>query len=778
MGEGECRSFRRRRFRQSLADAARAQIIPSSDAVVASASASSGKEEQAVARSAKSASAAHSLGRLQHIKAFFDAVRKHPLSEEPAPAPAQKGKSPSSSDQPSTKPVQPRSALQSLNPNIGTHPKQSTACSGLESCPDTMLMPELPPLEESEGEDEAAEKCTSYAPSEPFDDSKRFEDLETENKHRHSLPRDRDARSDTGCTSEHPDDQEPRGTEHTRRSSVSRGRPSDLNQKRRSSLGLSNRVSLTLIPEDPQRHEQQRARQFCRSSSLLHEPRSFSALPSYTAIQKSTFTEYGNLQNDRSTLDYANESAALPEGVSPAEAILAEDPQEETENEEDEEPIAQHVTDRRKQSEHERTHFDTGKDSCESSAAELHNNRSGAHESVGRDAVEIEQEPYSFEANQESTNPVDKSAHWVSFKTSPEKDFYATPTSRAERAQSPDGLKALMAECGQESKPLDPMDQLLSEFGARDYKKIGEGTFGEAFLADDLVLKVVPIDGETLYNGAKQKTAEEMHAEAIISNCLSDLREGDGFGNATSGFIEVKRSAVCKGPYALSLVSAWEAYAEKSESLNDHPNDLPENNHYLVFVCANGGKDLQEASIKSVDAGISVLLQIALTLAIAERSFEFEHRDLHWGNVLLGDEDDELDFKLDGCTYHVRTHGVRTQLIDFTLSRLRANGQRIYCNLAEEEEMFNGEKGYAQSETYRKMRNALDNDWSQFEPRTNAIWLSYIVRKVIQKVNMASGSRKRRALERFASRCSSKHMSAHDAMNDPLFEGYYSVDLS
>ena len=51
---------------------------------------------------------------------------------------------------------------------------------------------------------------------------------------------------------------------------------------------------------------------------------------------------------------------------------------------------------------------------------------------------------------------------------------------------------------------------------------------------------------------------------------------------------------------------------------------------------------------------------------------EFEHRDLHWGNVLVArTEEDFIEYTVDGCTYLVETFGVRANIIDFTLSRLQ-----------------------------------------------------------------------------------------------------------
>lgn len=62
-------------------------------------------------------------------------------------------------------------------------------------------------------------------------------------------------------------------------------------------------------------------------------------------------------------------------------------------------------------------------------------------------------------------------------------------------------------------------------------KKIGEGTFGEAFKAGSMVFKIVPLEGELIVNGETQKRSEEIIAEANISLTLSNLRGRPGEGH-------------------------------------------------------------------------------------------------------------------------------------------------------------------------------------------------------------------------------------------------------
>ena len=113
-----------------------------------------------------------------------------------------------------------------------------------------------------------------------------------------------------------------------------------------------------------------------------------------------------------------------------------------------------------------------------------------------------------------------------------------------------------------------------------------------------------------------------------------------------------------------------------------------------------------------------------MTLAVAEEACEFEHRDLHWGNILLRRQMPqtahfrlrsaprslpELHVLLFGSVtsahqlhrrsvdIKVETGGLLVTLIDFTLSRLQTlTGDVAFCDLAADPELFQGPKGDCQ----------------------------------------------------------------------------------
>ena len=103
---------------------------------------------------------------------------------------------------------------------------------------------------------------------------------------------------------------------------------------------------------------------------------------------------------------------------------------------------------------------------------------------------------------------------------------------------------------------------------------------------------------------------------------------------------------------------------------------FPSDQFFIVFEFSNGGKDLESFEFNSLSEAWSVLHQTALGLAVAENALEFEHRDLHWGNVLICRTGDQfVESTLQGEKKLVPSHGVRVSLIDFTLSRLKKGTQ-------------------------------------------------------------------------------------------------------
>ncbi|KAL5197410.1 hypothetical protein ABZP36_000922 [Zizania latifolia] len=189
----------------------------------------------------------------------------------------------------------------------------------------------------------------------------------------------------------------------------------------------------------------------------------------------------------------------------------------------------------------------------------------------------------------------------------------------------------LLLVCRQ-SAPVTLAEAFSTYCKPESIMKLGEGTFGEAFRAGSTACKVVPFDGTSLVNGETQKKSEEVLEEALICLTLNNLRadRGDNMKeNSCDGFIETKDFWVCQGPYDPSLISAWEDWDAKCGSENDHPNGFSSEQCYIVFVQADGGRDLENFALLDYNEACSLLVQVTASLAVAECACEFEHRDLH-----------------------------------------------------------------------------------------------------------------------------------------------------
>ncbi|CAE5956978.1 unnamed protein product [Arabidopsis arenosa] len=321
----------------------------------------------------------------------------------------------------------------------------------------------------------------------------------------------------------------------------------------------------------------------------------------------------------------------------------------------------------------------------------------------------------------------------------------------------------LLSACGQ-MQPSNFMEAFSKFCEPESIVKIGEGTYGEAFRAGSSVCKIVPIDGDFRVNGEVQKRADELHEEVILSWTLNKLRECETEAqNSCPTFIKTQDIKVCQGPYDPILIKAWEEWDAKHGSENDHP-DFPEKQCYVMFVLEHGGKDLESFVLLNFGEARSLLVQVTAGLAVAEAGFEFEHRDLHWGNILLSrNNSSTLPFILGGKQVFIKTFGVQISIIDFTLSRINTGEKILFLDLTSDPYLFKGPKGDKQ-----KMKAVTEDYWEGSFARTNVLWLIYLVDILLTKKSFERSSKDERELRSLKKRME-KYESAKEAVLDPFF---------
>ncbi|KHN83051.1 Serine/threonine-protein kinase haspin [Toxocara canis] len=270
---------------------------------------------------------------------------------------------------------------------------------------------------------------------------------------------------------------------------------------------------------------------------------------------------------------------------------------------------------------------------------------------------------------------------------------------------SPDPLSLLTHACDDEAE--QSWEQFLNHFCVASFKKIGEGTFSEVYetLSLDLskvVLKVTPVEDCTA-GGLKAKTFGSILPEVLIYKQIQTLAEGDRF--STPCFIGAEKVHLIRGKCPRLLTQAWNEFASKRSYYSVCPESFSERQHFIIVETSYGGVNLESFKFRRFAQAISVFVQITLSLAIAERVFFFEHRDLHVGNILIQAVPTQtpVQFVYRGQTMFVRSHGVKASIIDFSLSRINKGRAVIRTDLAADEDLFSGVGDY-QFEIYRMMK--------------------------------------------------------------------------
>lgn len=142
----------------------------------------------------------------------------------------------------------------------------------------------------------------------------------------------------------------------------------------------------------------------------------------------------------------------------------------------------------------------------------------------------------------------------------------------------------------------------------RKCQKIGEGVFGEVFLNDSYVLKIIPIEGNSEINGAQQKKFDEILQEVVISQELGALRYCEK--NSTTGFVQVLNVRLVQGQYPAHLLDQWDDYDVRQVSENDRPDIFGDSQLYVVFELTNCGSDIEAYIFKNAEQSYSAFRQV------------------------------------------------------------------------------------------------------------------------------------------------------------------------
>ncbi|XP_040042688.2 uncharacterized protein haspin [Gasterosteus aculeatus] len=333
------------------------------------------------------------------------------------------------------------------------------------------------------------------------------------------------------------------------------------------------------------------------------------------------------------------------------------------------------------------------------------------------------------------------------------------------------------AECGQ-PRPL-PWEQCIAPHRMQQCVKIGEGTFGEVFSTtnasgDMVALKIIPLEGSEKVNGEDQKTFGEILHEIIISKELSSLKEKQQ--NKTHGFIGLNDLHCVQGCYPPHFLSAWDAFDQQKGSENDRPDFFEKHQLFIILEFEFGGVNLENSNgtLTSLLVAKSILHQVTAALAVAEEELHFEHRDLHWGNVLVKPTKQKTgSFFLKGAAHSLETKGVLVRIIDYSLSRLEIDDLTVSCDISNDEELFMGQGDY-QFDIYRQMRQENGNNWSDYHPHTNVLWLRYLCSKLLSMKYRGLGGRGYKGLREELTRFHDdvlQYRSATDALRTcPMFQ--------
>ena len=350
--------------------------------------------------------------------------------------------------------------------------------------------------------------------------------------------------------------------------------------------------------------------------------------------------------------------------------------------------------------------------------------------------------------------------------------------------------------------------------------KIGEGSFGEVYRAghassslattataptdpsfpSTAILKLVPLNAP---KGPNSKCFTSVSAAAAEVRLLQRMQR-------VPGFVAFRGACVLRGAMPPRLIGLWDEYRSRcarSVASRDPRSGraYPASQMWLLVEMADAGRSLEPGEYAPpVKLGSSrprdeeraqyleirrvwdIWWQVVKAVAKAEVYAEFEHRDLHLGNVCAKDvsragesgieDGEDLDMVTDREAVRFPLHetGVEVTIIDYSLSRARVGskageeGEVLFYDFAADKDLLAGE-GDPQYDMYRYMAKAVEGgSCRDFVPKTNLIWLYHLLNR-LTAVAMPLSTKARARREGYVTKTAAMWRKLKDieAMIDP-----------
>ncbi|KAJ3853117.1 other/Haspin protein kinase [Lentinula lateritia] len=345
----------------------------------------------------------------------------------------------------------------------------------------------------------------------------------------------------------------------------------------------------------------------------------------------------------------------------------------------------------------------------------------------------------------------------------------------------PEYLRPLLEECQQSMTGLHEFSAFIDTFAfdpavrgilpAKNlrFRKVGEASFSEVFGIGDVVLKVIPLRDESGALSGSQKArmsdCADLPAPTDAKDVLKEVIVTRAMGEVCEQFVKLVKAYVVRGRYPEVLLELWDRYAEEHGSESVRPDSFSVSQAYAIIVLPNGGPDLEAYTFSTPSKrwrhACSIFWQVTKALARAEQLVSFEHRDLHWGQILIkelpmasGLPMQQQQLNTPARKHSTKTHmddlsmGIQVTLIDLGLARMDAGdgqgGEMIHWTPFDED-VFTSEGDY-QFDIYRMMRTQNGDSWETFTPSTNVLWLHYVLTKLLHSKGLRAPAAPRQSV--------------------------------